>query len=61
MIFQLVWPKVYFSDGRWVFLAQVSGKMVEWDVSEEDAMGLAESILSAHKWKAKGERERAAA
>jgi hypothetical protein len=60
-MFTLVWPKVHFVDGRWVFLAQVSGKMVEWDLSEEDAMGLAESILSSHKWKAKREREQAAA
>jgi len=61
MIFQLVWPKVHFVDGRWVFLGQVSGKMVEWDLSEEDAMGLAESILSSYKWKAKHNRALAAA
>ena len=50
-MFQLTWPKVYFSEGRYQLLGTLSGKAVEWDISESDALGLAESILAAVKKK----------
>lgn len=51
-MFQIVWPKVYYSEGRFQLLGTLSGKAVEWDISEADALGLAESILAAAKRKA---------
>lgn len=47
------WPKVYFGKSGWTFTAVIDGKLVERNISEYDAMGLAESIMSAHKAKAR--------
>ena len=47
------WPKVYYSKNGWTFTAVIDGRLVERTISEYHAMGLAESIMSAQKGKAK--------
>lgn len=60
-MFHLVWPKIYFVEGRFQFLGTLSGKAVEWDISEADALGLAESIMAAMKRKSNSHQQSAAA
>ena len=50
---QIEWPKVYFGKSGWTFTAVLDGKLIERNISEYDAMGLAESIMSAQKAKAR--------
>jgi hypothetical protein len=46
------WPKVYFGKNGWTFTAVLDGKLIERNISEYHAMGLAESVLAASKRKA---------
>lgn len=55
----IVFARVYFRrEGGWAFTALIDGKMVERAISEYDAMGLAESILTAAKRKSDPEPEK---
>lgn len=51
----MVFPRVYFNDGGWKFLAVIGGKSVEYSITEYEAMGLAASILRASQAKARPE------
>lgn len=46
------WPKVYFGKNGWTFTAVLDGKLIERNISEYHAMGLAESVLAASKRRA---------
>ena len=50
---EIVFARVYYNKNGWTFTAVIDGKLVERNISEYDAMGLAESIMSAHKAKAR--------
>jgi hypothetical protein len=47
------WPKVYYSKNGWSFTCVLDGKLIERPISEQDAMGVAESVLSAAKAKSR--------
>jgi hypothetical protein len=47
------WPKVYYGKNGWSFTCVLDGKLIERPISEQDAMGVAESVLSAAKAKAR--------
>lgn len=44
MMFQLIFPKVYFSGAGYFLQGTVSGKAVSYDISKDDALRLMESI-----------------
>jgi hypothetical protein len=43
------WPKVYYGKNGWSFSCVLDGKLIERPISEDHAMGLAESVLAAAK------------
>lgn len=47
MIFQITYPKVYSSGSRYFLQGTVSGRAVQWDISEDDALRLSESVAVA--------------
>lgn len=48
----IVFPRVYFGKSGWTFTAVLDGKLIERNISEYHAMGLAESIMAAQKRRA---------